>query len=149
MTEYDLLNNKWLAKLFEMRLHWIPAYQRDLLLRNILRTIQKSESANNFYKRFENKYGTLVEFWMRFETTVDKKRHAQKMLDHENAHSLPKKLTRISLEMHAAEIYTMKVFSDFQDEVDKSVMVCGVCGVCGFNKLEQVEVSLIRDATIG
>ncbi|KAL9224841.1 hypothetical protein vseg_000837 [Gypsophila vaccaria] len=146
MAEYDLLNNKWLAKLFEMRLHWIPAYQRDLLLRNILRTIQRSESANNFYKRFENKYGTLVEFWMRFESTVDKHMHAQKTLDHKNAHSLPKTLTRISLEMHAAEIYTLKVFSDFQDEVDKSVMVCGVCG---FKKLEQVEVSLIRDATIG
>ncbi|KAL9225997.1 hypothetical protein vseg_001858 [Gypsophila vaccaria] len=67
---------------------------------------------------------------------MDQQRHAQKTLDHENAHSLPKTITKISLETHATEIYTMKVFFDFQDEVHKSVVVCGVCG---FKKLEDVK----------
>ncbi|KAL9242172.1 hypothetical protein vseg_016198 [Gypsophila vaccaria] len=50
----------------------------------------------------------------------------------------------VSLETRAAEMYTMKVFVDFQEEVDKSLLACGVCG---FLKSEDDEVSTIRDTT--
>jgi hypothetical protein len=144
MSDFGLDDHKWLKEMFNDKEYWIPAYHRDLLMGNVLRTTQRSESANSFYKRFENKYGTLVEFWMRFETAMDQQRHAQKSLDNECQHALPKTITKISLESHGAEVYTLKVFTDFQQEVDKSVLACGVCG---FTKIGDVEISTIRDAT--
>ncbi|KAK9741233.1 hypothetical protein RND81_03G091000 [Saponaria officinalis] len=54
---------------------WIPAYFRDMPMGGLLRTTQRSESTNSFYKRYENKFGTLVEFWMRFETAMEQQRY--------------------------------------------------------------------------
>ncbi|XP_074314277.1 protein FAR1-RELATED SEQUENCE 5-like [Silene latifolia] len=64
-----------------MRQRWIPAYYRDIPLGCLLRTTQRSESANSFFKRFENPHGTLVEFWMRFKSAMDQQRYTQKSLD--------------------------------------------------------------------
>ncbi|XP_074298359.1 protein FAR1-RELATED SEQUENCE 5-like [Silene latifolia] len=50
------------------RRKWIPAYFRDVPMGCLLRTTQRSESQNNFFKRFENAHGTLVEFLMRFSS---------------------------------------------------------------------------------
>ncbi|KAK9705103.1 hypothetical protein RND81_07G033900 [Saponaria officinalis] len=40
--------------------------------------------------RYENKFGTLVEFWMRFETVMEQQRYSQKCLDKDSEHSLTK-----------------------------------------------------------
>ncbi|XP_074278304.1 protein FAR1-RELATED SEQUENCE 3-like [Silene latifolia] len=44
---------------------------RDVPMGCLLRTTQRSESQNNFFKRFENAHGTLVEFLMRFQSAID------------------------------------------------------------------------------
>ncbi|XP_074318132.1 uncharacterized protein LOC141654923 [Silene latifolia] len=40
---------------------------------------------NSFFKRFENPRGTLVEFWLRFQSAMDQQRYTQKSLDRDNA----------------------------------------------------------------
>ncbi|XP_074305803.1 protein FAR1-RELATED SEQUENCE 5-like [Silene latifolia] len=80
------------------RQRWIPAYYRDIPLGCLLRTTQRSESANSFFKRFENPHGTLVEFWMRFQSAMDQQRYTQKSLDRDSDHSLPQTKTLLSLE---------------------------------------------------
>ncbi|XP_074316684.1 protein FAR1-RELATED SEQUENCE 2-like [Silene latifolia] len=74
--------------MFNKRQRWIPAYYRDIPLSCLLRTTQRSESMNSFFKRFENPRGTLVEFWLRFQSAMDQQRYTQKSLDRDSDLSL-------------------------------------------------------------
>ncbi|XP_074271385.1 protein FAR1-RELATED SEQUENCE 5-like [Silene latifolia] len=71
ISEFQLEDNAWLKYQFSKRQRWIPAYYRDIPLGCLLRTTQRSESENSFFKRFENPHGTLVEFWMCFQSAMD------------------------------------------------------------------------------
>ncbi|KAK9704712.1 hypothetical protein RND81_07G006700 [Saponaria officinalis] len=71
ITEFGLEDNRWLSTMFDMKEYWIPAYFRDLHMGDIMSTTQRSESENSFFKKFENHYGTLIEFWLRYESAMD------------------------------------------------------------------------------
>ncbi|XP_074313887.1 protein FAR1-RELATED SEQUENCE 5-like [Silene latifolia] len=113
-----------MKKLPEKRQRWIPAYYRDIPLGCLLRTTQRSESANSFFKRFENPHGTLVEFWMRFQSAMDQQRYTQKSLDRDSDHSLPQTKTLLSLEVHASTVYTHALFYEFQQQCVDSLNSC-------------------------
>ncbi|KAK9733468.1 hypothetical protein RND81_04G069600, partial [Saponaria officinalis] len=111
MNDFEIADHSWFSAMFAIRKNWIPAFHRDLPMGCILRTNQRSESANLFFKRYENHFGTLVEFWMRFQTAVDQQRYLQKCDDNDSAHSLPVTVTPLHLEAHAASTgKTFKVF---------------------------------------
>ncbi|XP_074314322.1 protein FAR1-RELATED SEQUENCE 5-like [Silene latifolia] len=84
VNEHNLEGNSWLSTMFRKRRKWIPAYFRDIPMGCLLRTTQRSESQSNFFKRFENAHGTLVEFWMRFQSAIDVQCHTQKQLDRDD-----------------------------------------------------------------
>ncbi|XP_074299295.1 protein FAR1-RELATED SEQUENCE 5-like [Silene latifolia] len=113
-----------MKKLPEKRQRWIPAYYRDIPLGCLLRTTQRSESENSFFKRFENPHGTLVEFWMRFQSAMDQQRYTQKSLDRDSDHSLPQTKTLLSLEVHASTVYTHALFYEFQQQCVDSLNSC-------------------------
>ena len=48
MTKYALTGNEWFSTKFAIRQSWIPAYFMDIPLAGILKTTQRSESANSF-----------------------------------------------------------------------------------------------------
>ncbi|XP_074283085.1 protein FAR-RED ELONGATED HYPOCOTYL 3-like [Silene latifolia] len=122
--------------MFDDRHHWIPTYHRDLALGCILRTTQRSESTNSFFKRYENHFGTLVEFWMRFQTAMDQQRYTRRCDDYNSNHSFPELKTELPIEKHGAIIYTHAVFKVFQEEV----MAADSCGVDDFEKEEHVRI---------
>ncbi|XP_074291963.1 uncharacterized protein LOC141618786 [Silene latifolia] len=109
------------------RRKWIPAYFRDVPMGCLLRTTQRSESQNNFFKRFENAHGTLVEFLMRFQSAIDVQRHTQKQLDRDDDCTLPQLATSLKLEAHASKVYTNVAF-DFQVEASASICSLSVGG---------------------
>ncbi|XP_074278299.1 protein FAR1-RELATED SEQUENCE 1-like [Silene latifolia] len=75
---HGMESNRWLKYVFAIRQKWIPAYFRDLPLGCLLRTTQRSESSNSYFKRSESHFGTLVEFWMRYNSAIEQQRHTQK-----------------------------------------------------------------------
>ncbi|KAK9741426.1 hypothetical protein RND81_03G104800 [Saponaria officinalis] len=121
ITEFGLENNRWLSTMFDIREYWIPAYFKDMRMGNIMSTTQRSESENSFFKRFENHYGTLVEFWLRYESAMDQQRHTHKRLEMESNNSIPKAITPLSLESHALTVYTHEVFYEIQAEINASL----------------------------
>ncbi|XP_074290998.1 protein FAR1-RELATED SEQUENCE 8-like [Silene latifolia] len=135
ISDFELEDNDWLTTMFDDRHHWIPAYHRDLALGCILRTTQRSESTNSFFKRYENHFGTLVEFWMSGAI------HEGAMII-TNDHSFPELKTELPIEKHGAIIYTHAVFKVFQEEV----MVTDSCGVDDFEKEEHVRIIHVIDA---
>ncbi|XP_074291054.1 protein FAR-RED IMPAIRED RESPONSE 1-like [Silene latifolia] len=120
ISDFELEDNDWLTTMFDDRHHWIPAYHRDLALGCILRTTQRSESTNSFFKRYENHFGTLVEFWMRILVAL---KPGSKLLwtgsytrrcdDYNGDHSFPELKTELPIEKHGAIIYTHAVFKVF------------------------------------
>ncbi|XP_074266675.1 protein FAR1-RELATED SEQUENCE 5-like [Silene latifolia] len=129
ISDFQLEDNDWLSTMFTDRKHWIPAYHRDLPMGCILRTTQQSESANSFFKRYENHFGTLVEFWMRCD-------------DDDSDHSLPNLDTNIHLEKHGAIVYTHAVFKMFQEEGKAAIS----CGVADFDKEDNLRIIFVEDA---
>ncbi|XP_074300113.1 protein FAR1-RELATED SEQUENCE 4-like [Silene latifolia] len=86
--------------------------------------MQCSESENSFFKCFENPHGTLVEFWMRFQSAMDQQRYTQKPLDRDSDHSLPQTKTLLSLEVHASTVYMHELFYEFQQQCVNSLNSC-------------------------
>ncbi|XP_074313634.1 protein FAR1-RELATED SEQUENCE 5-like [Silene latifolia] len=115
--------------IYSDRAQWIPAYFTDLPMSCILRTTQRSESENSFFKRFENKFGTLVEFLLSFQSAIDQQRYAQTCLDKDSDHALPNLVSPLGIEKHASTLYTHAFFKEFQGEVETAICSCGVVGV--------------------
>ena len=69
--------------MFNIHELWIPAYIRDIDMGGILRTTSWSESQNGFFGNFTNPQVSLVEFWMRYQSTMDAQRwkHAKLTAD--------------------------------------------------------------------
>ncbi|XP_074314778.1 protein FAR1-RELATED SEQUENCE 5-like [Silene latifolia] len=128
VNEHNVEGNSWLSTMFRKRRKWIPAYFRDIPMGCLLRTTQRSESQNNFFKHFENAHGTLVEFWMRFQSGIDVQHHTQKQLDRDDYCTLPQLSTSLKLEAHASKLYTHAAFADFQLEATASICSLSVGG---------------------
>ncbi|KAK9755273.1 hypothetical protein RND81_01G014300 [Saponaria officinalis] len=124
ISEFQMGDNRWLRYMFSIRQHWIPAYFRDIPLGCLLRTTQRSESESNFFKRFENPRGTLVEFWLCFQSAMDQQRYTQKCLDRDSDYSLPETKTLLKLESHASTVFTHTLFYEFQQQCIDSLHSC-------------------------
>ncbi|XP_074278677.1 protein FAR-RED IMPAIRED RESPONSE 1-like [Silene latifolia] len=136
--------NDWFADTYAIRGQWVMAHCRDLRMASIMRTTQRSESENSFFKRFEHKSGTLVEFWMRFESAMDQQRHTQKQLDNMVKHSSATTSTHLALEIHAAKVYTYSAFHKFKQEAIFSI---DTCRTGGFTERGKLEVTTVKDST--
>ncbi|XP_074301043.1 protein FAR1-RELATED SEQUENCE 5-like [Silene latifolia] len=129
IKEFKLEDNSWLDSIYGDRAKWIHAYFTDLPMGCILRTMQISESENSFFKRLENKFGTLVEFWLRFQSVMDQHRYAQTCVDKDSDHSLPNLVSPLAIVKDALTVYTHAVFKEFREEVETAICSCGVVGV--------------------
>ncbi|XP_074300974.1 protein FAR1-RELATED SEQUENCE 5-like [Silene latifolia] len=137
---HGMQNNRWLKYVFSIRQKWIPAYFHDLPLGCLLRTTQRSESLNSYFKRFESHFGTLVEFWMRYNSAIEQQRHSQRRMDTANEHSMLEKVGPMKVEMHASLVYTHPIFTDFQKEVKHAICSMGVGGLTTVGVVEYHDV---------
>ncbi|KAK9706959.1 hypothetical protein RND81_07G163700 [Saponaria officinalis] len=136
----------WFEGVFKIRRQWVMAHCRDLKMGSVLRTTQRSESENNFFKKFENNSGSLVDFWMRFESAIDQQRHTRKKLDNDNRQSSPKLVTQLPIEIHGARVYTHELFADFQQELISST---SGLSARGFSEKDGVETTTLKDRFSG
>ncbi|WOH08980.1 hypothetical protein DCAR_0728431 [Daucus carota subsp. sativus] len=122
IKEFNLEENKWLSDMYELRSSWVPLYFRDNPMFGLLRTISRSESENFFFGQFHKQSDRLCEFWIRFQSAMDRQRNETKRLDHESNATTPSKLSRWFLEDDAAEIFTRGIFYKLQEEILSSCL---------------------------
>ncbi|XP_074318478.1 protein FAR-RED IMPAIRED RESPONSE 1-like [Silene latifolia] len=146
IEEHGLGANDWFADTYVIRGQWVMAHCRDLKMVSVMRTTQRSESENSFFKRFEHKSGTLVEFWMRFESAMDQQRHTQKELDNNDKHSFQKTSTHLMLESHGAKVYFYSAFYTFKEEAIYSI---DTCRTGGFTERDELEVTTVKYSSKG
>jgi len=85
INDFGLQNNAWLSQMYDIRDMWILAYFKDLFLGAVLRTTSRFESENHFFSNFTNSHLCLVEFWMRYESSLELQRYEQIQSDNETS----------------------------------------------------------------
>lgn len=142
MVEFDLQNHKWLTKMYRIRSSWIPAFFVDSPLCGLMRTTSRSESENSFFSHFTSPTSTLVKFMVLYESAMEKQRYIQERLDHNSIDSFPALLTPLAIEVHAARVYTRKLFVLVQKEIIAGSWLCSIMSkTCD----ELCEVSVIAE----
>ncbi|KAL3643682.1 hypothetical protein CASFOL_014497 [Castilleja foliolosa] len=130
LTEFNLNNQTWLGKIFEVRHNWIPAYFRDNPMSGLARTTSISESVNSFFDKYLNRSSNLVEFFMKYDNAIAAQRHAQDKLNSETTISIPAMKTQLPIERHAMELYTSRIFIDVQEEISAACFSCTILAIC-------------------
>ncbi|KAK1351942.1 hypothetical protein POM88_053823 [Heracleum sosnowskyi] len=117
IKEFKLEENKWLSDMYAIRSCWIPAYFRNEPMFGLMRTTSRSESENFFFSQFHKQGDTLCEFWLRFQSAMDRQRNETVRLDNESNTSLPTTLSTWFIEDDAAELFTRAIFYKIQEEI--------------------------------
>ncbi|GJT01628.1 FAR1 DNA binding domain, zinc finger, SWIM-type, MULE transposase domain containing protein [Tanacetum coccineum] len=124
MDEFKLGSHKWLSDIYDMRVHCIPAFLRDEDMSGLIRTTLRSESENRYFNRWTNLDLTLVEFLSHFDSTMDSQRYVQRKNDHESCYNRLEFRTEVQLEKDVADLYTLGIFYDVQDEIYALITHC-------------------------
>ncbi|XP_057774967.1 protein FAR1-RELATED SEQUENCE 5-like [Salvia miltiorrhiza] len=126
IEEYDLASNRWFSDMYEERMHWIPAFFRDVPMSGIFRTTSLSESENSYFKRFLNKNSGLVLLYTNYCSALDAQRHNYQKITLADETRVPKMHTELPIEKHAASIYTNSIFKEVQQEIQTSLIGCDI-----------------------
>ncbi|XP_026434297.1 protein FAR1-RELATED SEQUENCE 5-like [Papaver somniferum] len=110
LETYDLKYNKWLNNLFKLREKWSQVYGREHFCAGMTST-QRSESINNYFKKYFKKKQTLSEFVVQSNKAVDARREKARKADHKSVSTQPDLTSIWEVEKKAVEIYTRKIFN--------------------------------------
>ncbi|XP_074297267.1 protein FAR-RED IMPAIRED RESPONSE 1-like [Silene latifolia] len=77
------------------------------------------------------------------EIAMEQQRHTQKKIDSCNRHTFPIISTHLAIEVHGAQVYSHRVFEEFQEEVKYSI---GTYKSRGFTECDSLKVTTVRDA---
>ncbi|XP_074282797.1 protein FAR-RED IMPAIRED RESPONSE 1-like [Silene latifolia] len=123
MEEHVPADIAWFTECYDIRRQWVMTHCKDLRMGGIMRTTQRLESENSFFKR-----------------------HNQKRLDNENRHSNPKLCSKLAIESDGAKIYTHDIFEEFQEELKNAI---GGFSCKGFLESNNLEVTTLKDSLGG
>ncbi|XP_074288419.1 protein FAR1-RELATED SEQUENCE 5-like [Silene latifolia] len=112
------------------------------LFKTFLEAMGGSESENSFFDRFLTPHLTLVEFWVCYESALEAQRHKQSKLNSDNKHSEIPRKTKSNLEVHASEIYSHNIFTDFQTEL---VVALSDCRFKDVEKIDETKIYILTD----
>lgn len=124
--DHKLDVNVWFSTMYNIKKMWVPAYFSSIYMDGLFRTTSRSESENNLFNFFVNKFLTLVELQMRFQSAMDAQRHKLGTLESKDKLFTPPLKTLLMLEKHVAFIYTLVAFYDFQAEIYAACFECGL-----------------------
>ncbi|XP_078154610.1 protein FAR1-RELATED SEQUENCE 5-like [Carex rostrata] len=116
MKDYKLMEDEWLNNLFDIRQSWIPIYNRTIFYAG-MNTTQRCESIHSFFDSFLNKGTTLREFVVKYEHALEHRYRAEHAERFTSIYKTPILKLKSPLEEQAADVYTRKIFSSFQDEL--------------------------------
>jgi hypothetical protein len=117
----------------------------DVPVAGVLRTTSRSESSNSFFNRFIHQKLCFIEFYLRFDTTLECQQHVELKANHKSIHSTPLLLTPWDVEKQASILYTCNMFNIFQKE---AIAARDHCSILGTTQQEVVKLVLINDGSM-
>ncbi|XP_014505327.1 protein FAR1-RELATED SEQUENCE 3 [Vigna radiata var. radiata] len=114
MNKYDLTKNDWLQSLYNARAQWVPAYFRD----SFFAVISPNHGIDSsFFYGFANHQATLPMFFRQYEQALESWFEKELETDYETICTTPVPRTPSPMEKQAANLYTRRIFSKFQEEL--------------------------------
>ncbi|KAK7385859.1 hypothetical protein VNO78_31783 [Psophocarpus tetragonolobus] len=114
INKYELTKNDWLQSLYTARAQWVPAYFRDSFFAAI--SPNQGFDGSLFYG-FVNQQTTLPIFFRQYEQAMESWFEKELESDYETICTTPVLKTPSPMEKQAANLYTRKIFSKFQEEL--------------------------------
>lgn len=114
IDKYDLGRNDWLQSIYNSRRQWVPVYFRDSFFAAISSN-QGFESS--FFDGYVNQQTTLPLFFRQYERALENSFDKEVEADFETMQTSPVLRTPSPMEKQAANLYTRKIFSKFQEEL--------------------------------
>ncbi|XP_019160887.1 PREDICTED: protein FAR1-RELATED SEQUENCE 5-like [Ipomoea nil] len=129
MEKYNLATHRWFTKMYTEREFWVPAYFIDLPMSGFLCTRSRSEAENSVYGNCSRPHFSLVEFYVQFESVLETQRYKQSKLNAESEGYLPDFKTPLALERYLAQMFTITIFYELQQEIEAGCFYCRVVGI--------------------
>ncbi|WJX30659.1 hypothetical protein P8452_19175 [Trifolium repens] len=124
LVEHNVSEDSWLHIIFQLKEKWAWAYLKFFFTAG-MRSTQLSESFNVEMKNHLKSDLNLVQFFTHFERVVNGIRNNESEADYESRHELPKlKMRRVRMLIQAGNIYTPKIFEEFQEEFEEYQGTC-------------------------
>ncbi|XP_063941446.1 protein FAR1-RELATED SEQUENCE 5-like [Daucus carota subsp. sativus] len=127
LNKFGLSEHVWLNEMYLMRESWIPAFFRDKPMGALLRTTSRSESSNFFFNHFVQRRDTLSEFYICYESAIEKQIYENKKLN-DGDRCIPKTITEKEIEKEAAQLYTRTMFYKVQKQIKASCFHISLAG---------------------
>ncbi|KAG7583246.1 Zinc finger SWIM-type [Arabidopsis suecica] len=115
LKKHNLIENKWLKNVFEVKEKWAMVYGRHTFTADMVST-QRSESMNNILKRYLKSSYDLLSFFEHYERVLDDRRYNELTADFKMMHTSSVLSATVEMLQHAEEVYTPEVFKLFQKQ---------------------------------
>ncbi|XP_043703502.1 protein FAR1-RELATED SEQUENCE 5-like isoform X2 [Telopea speciosissima] len=119
---YNVRGNEWLQSLYFDRKEWVPIYLRDTFFAGMSAS-HRSRSVKSLFDGYVNARTTLQDFAEQYEKALDDRFEKEARAEFDTFYTKPVLKTPLPIEKQAAEIYTRKMFTIFQDEIFESLVL--------------------------
>uniref|UniRef100_A0A803KRF4 Protein FAR1-RELATED SEQUENCE n=1 Tax=Chenopodium quinoa TaxID=63459 RepID=A0A803KRF4_CHEQI len=114
IDKYDLRRNDWLQSLYNARRQWVPVYFRD----TFFAAVSPNQGVKcSFFDGYVNQHTTLPMFFRQYERAMEYWFEKEIEADFDTISNTPVLSTPSPMEKQAADLYTRKIFTKFQDEL--------------------------------
>ena len=116
LSKYDLKNNSWLQRQFELKEKWALVYEKKTFC-NDMSTTQRSESMNSQIKRYITYNYDLLRFFCHVQRLGNDRHFEELRADFKATQSRPSLEYPVEILKHTASVYTPAVFKLFNLEL--------------------------------
>ncbi|KAJ8756325.1 hypothetical protein K2173_025137 [Erythroxylum novogranatense] len=113
LNKYDLQNNEWLQAVYNARKQWAPVYFRG----TFFAALPSNLGVSSFFGGYVNQQTTISLFFKQYERALEHSLEKEIEADYDTICTTPMLRTPSPMERQAANFYTKKVFSKFQEEL--------------------------------
>ncbi|KAH7536809.1 hypothetical protein FEM48_Zijuj03G0025800 [Ziziphus jujuba var. spinosa] len=113
LDRYDLHRNEWLLAVYNARKQWAPVYFRG----TFFASLSSNQGISSFFDGYVNQQTTIPLFFKQYEVALEHSLEKEIEADYDTICTTPVLKTPSPMEQQAANLYTKKVFSKFQDEL--------------------------------
>ncbi|KAL9298236.1 hypothetical protein ACSQ67_024132 [Phaseolus vulgaris] len=113
LDRYDLQKNDWLQAVYNARKQWAPVYFRD----TFFAVITSNHGVNSFFDGYVNQQTTIPLLFRQYEISLEHSLEKEVEADYETICNTPVLKTPSPMEQQAANMYTNRIFTKFQEEL--------------------------------
>ncbi|XP_016501813.2 protein FAR1-RELATED SEQUENCE 5-like [Nicotiana tabacum] len=122
LDEYNLHANELLQGIYALKEKLFAAYRKQTFS-GCMNSTQLSESLNSELKDYLQSDYNLVQFFKHYDREIEDKRYNELQDTCDASQRLPVLKAKMPILFHVREVYTPNIFSKFQDEYMKSLII--------------------------